>query len=229
MREGVARDGSALFFNHRLCYGPWGCFSQGSVLNKLSLNTFIKLCLLDTGGRIAEIQKRLSSDKGYDFYKPLQKAVRAFSNNSEPSAEEILAAPVNEIERAHNRKAFDSFKNKFGSIRTLDSFQNPKHLKFEAVEVEIAVDPFFELEKAGTREIYSLWPTRTPQLTQRYGAVACHIMRRSFANTQFSNANFFFADLVSNKVYSERQITNNTNLIFETDVSTLGKLFASQK
>jgi hypothetical protein len=189
-----------------------------------SLNTFIKICLLDTGGRISEIQRRLSGSGGYDFYKPLQKAVRAHCAGETMKVDRILDAPVKEVERKHNREAFESFKSKFGSIKTLEAIKNSKILKFPSAEIAISIDPLFELSKAGTRQIYSIWPTQKPQLSQRYGAVACHIMRRAYSSGPMANGAFFFADIVSGKAYSERQITNNTNLILMADVTSIGML-----
>ena len=54
--------------------------------------------------------------------------------------------------------------------------------------------------------------------------MACHIMRRAYANSSLANGAFFFADIVSGKVYSEKQITNNTNLILMADVNSIGTL-----
>jgi hypothetical protein len=189
-----------------------------------SLNTFIKICLLDTGGRISEIQKRLSGSGGYDFYKPLQKAVRAHCAGEKANAGGILNAPVNEIERKYNREAFKSFEAKFGSVKTLEALKSSKLLKFPSAGIAISVDPLFDLSKAGTRQIYSVWPTQKPQLSQRYGAVACHIMRQAYSSGPMANGAFFFADIVSGKAYSEKQITNNTNLILKTDVNSIGAL-----
>lgn len=189
-----------------------------------SLNTFIKICLLDTGGRISELQKRLSGPGGYDFYKPLQKAVRAHCAGQKTKVDEFLDAPAKEIERRYNREVFESFESKFGSVKTLEAVKSPKLLKFASAEMAISVDPLFELSKSSTRQIYCVWPTQKPQLSQRYGAVACHIMRRAYSSGPMANGAFFFADIVSGHAYSEKQITNNTNLILMSDVNSIGTL-----
>lgn len=51
-----------------------------------SLNGFIKLCLLDTGEKISELQKRLTPKPGYDFYRPLQQSVHAFCDGDKEKA-----------------------------------------------------------------------------------------------------------------------------------------------
>lgn len=88
------------------------------------MNTFIKICLLDTGGRITEIQKRLSRSSGYDFYKPLQKAVRAHAGGNKENISSILDAPTKDVERKHNKTAFSNFEAKFGAAKNLQALKN---------------------------------------------------------------------------------------------------------
>lgn len=197
---------------------------NGPNLLNFTMNSFIKISLLDTGGRISEIQKRLNSTNGYDFYKPLQSSVRAHCNGGYDQANEILANPTNETERKYNLAAFEKFRDKFGSARSLEAVTLSQKLNFPDAGISISVAPLFEFSKSGVRQIFSLWPTQKPQLTQRYGAVSCHLMRRAFSNSALGNGSFYFADLVSNRVYSEKQITNNTNLILQADVNSIGTL-----
>lgn len=191
---------------------------------KFSLTTFIKICLLDTGGRIAEVQKRLSGQGGYEFYKPLQKAIRLYCDDEPDAAQAVLAAPTNATERKYNQEAFKSFEAKFGSIQSLSGLKSPKTLQFKSAGISIAVDPLFEVTKSGVQCAYAIWPTQKPQLTQRYGAVACHILRRAYGNTALGNKTFHFCNLVDGKSYSEKQVNNNTNLILMADVTSLGTL-----
>ncbi|MEP5170945.1 MAG: hypothetical protein ABJQ23_14915 [Shimia thalassica] len=189
-----------------------------------SLNTFIKICLLDTGGRISEIQKKLSGSGGYDFYKPLQNAVRSHCAGQQAEVEDILEAPTNEIERKHNQSAYDGFATRFGKTKSLEAIKSAKLLEFPNAGIAISVAPLFELTKAGSRQIYCIWPTQKPPLSQKYGAVACHVMRRAFSTSAMANGSFHFADVVSNRVYSEKQISNNTNLILMADINSVGTL-----
>ena len=84
-----------------------------------SLNAFIKLCLLDTGEKILELQKRLVPGTGYVFYRPLQQSVRAFCDGDKEGAAKIISKPTNEIERERNKDAFDIFCKKFGKSNSL--------------------------------------------------------------------------------------------------------------
>lgn len=190
-----------------------------------SLNTFIKICILDTGARISEIQKRLSGSGGYDFYKPLQTAVRSHCSQNDPiEIDKILNAPSNDIERIHNKAAFESFQRKFGASKSIEAVKLSKRVNFPNAGISINVDPLFELSKSGVREIYSVWPTQKPELTQRYGAVACYLLRQAYSNSPLANGAFFYTDIVSGKTYSEKQISNNTNLILTADVNSIGTL-----
>lgn len=191
---------------------------------RFSLNTFIKICLLDTGGRISEIQKRLNGSGGYDFYKPFQKAVRAHCSGEIHKVGAILKSPKNSVERKRNSEAFQEFNTKFGSIQSLLAISQPKLVKFPEAGISVSIDPLFEANRSGGRHVYSIWLTQKPALSQRYGAVACHLMRRAYAQSQFANCSFFYTDLVSNRSYSEKQITNNTNLILMADVTSIGTL-----
>lgn len=194
------------------------------ILLTFSLNTFIKICSLDTGGRISEIQKRLTSSGGYDFYKPLHQAIRAYSAGDNEAANKILIKPSNETEKKHNQSAFQKFEDKFGSIRSLDAVKSPQKLNFAHAGISISVDPTFSFTQSGVQKVCTIWPTKSPQLTQKYGAVACHIMRRAYNGHSLANNSFYFADIVSGKIFSEKQITNNTSLILAADVNSIGTL-----
>lgn len=190
-----------------------------------SLNTFIKICLLDTGGRIQEIQRKLERSGGYDFYKPFQRATRSkISGSSQLDVEGILSAPVKEVERRYNTDTYNAVQTKFGSIRSLEAIRNKKALPFPEADLEITVDPLFQYSKSGNLLTYSVWPTLKPELTQRYGAVACYIMRQAYRGLGLSNSSFHFYDATKDKSYSEKQITNNTSLIVNADINSISTL-----
>lgn len=189
-----------------------------------ALNSFLKICLMDTGSRIVEIQRRLAGPGGYDFYRPFQKSVRAFCDADFDAVEQILSAPTKVAEKKYNRAAFEGFKVKFGEPNSCVSFSQPEALKFPEHEMSIFVDPLFFIDKSSGQQIYSLWPTKSPKVTQRYGAVACFIMRQAYVQTRFSNASFFLYDVISEKLYSEKQINSNTELILKADVASISAL-----
>ncbi len=200
-----------------------GQFEVVQMLN-FSLNTFIKICLLDTGQRIGEIQKRLSGSGGYDFYQSMQKAVRFHASGKPQKASHVLLAPTNPVERKYNQDAYNRFVDKFGKSKSLEAVGKKRAVKFPKEGISISVDPLFENTKGEARNAYGLWATQTPSLTQRYGAVACYLMRNAYANDSLGNAKFFFSDLVGGKTYSEKQINNNTSLIIAADVKSIGTL-----
>ena len=189
-----------------------------------SLPSFINICLLDTGGRISRLQKRLEKSNGYDFYKPLHRAIRLQCEKRVDEAEAVLSAPSNDAERKHNKRAFDAYIDKFGTIRSRAKLKSKKTLSFTSSGISITVDPLFSFEKAGGQSVFSVWPSQEPELTQKYGAVACFLMREAYKSSPLANSQFFLADLVSGKTFSEKQITNNTNLIVSADIASIGRL-----
>lgn len=194
-------------------------------MTPFSLNNFIKICLLDTGGRISEIQKKLESSGGYDFYNSFQRATRAkLKGKSDAHVMSILNAPAKQAERQYNIETYNKVQAKFGSIKSIEALSNKKKLKFGVAGIEVLVDPLFQIEKSGAIKVYSVWPTQKPELTQRYGALACHLMREAFKSTSLGNAQFHFYDAVKDKTYSEKQINNNTSLILKSDLSSISNM-----
>ncbi len=190
-----------------------------------SLNTFIKVCLLDTGGRISEIQKKLDPGSGYDFYHSFQRASKlSFSGEDIEEINEVLDAPVKKVERDYNRAAFEKVKSKFGKQKNIEILEAKTSLKFPKFDVEISVDPLLSFEKSGSIQTLSFWLSQKPELTQRYAAVACYLMREAYKDSPLANSNFFYHDTIKGKTYSEKQITANTSLILEADLSVISKM-----
>lgn len=193
-----------------------------------SLSTFIKISLLSTGERIAEIQKKLDDADGYDFYNSMTKAIRAKANaESQATLDRILASPSRDIERTYNTAAFNSFETKFGSKRSLERLSTKAHLFAPDRSFRITVDPLFRIMEKNVATAFCVWPSKSPALTQRYGAVACYIMRQALQSSAMANSQFGFFDATSNKKYSERQVSNNTNLIFRADCGSISALLHS--
>ncbi|MGH1367118.1 MAG: hypothetical protein ACRBCL_00775 [Maritimibacter sp.] len=187
-----------------------------------SLPSFIKVCLLDTGSRISELQKKIEGT-GHDYYNPFNRAVaRYIETKKVDEAELILDEPTQSHKRKNNTSAFNSFIEKFGSKTSLQRTDANGMVKFKQHEIAVKVSPLFEIEKSGVRQVYATWATQKPEMTQRYGAVACHLMRQAFHSSNMANAQFFFYDLTSQRTYSEKQINNNTSKILHSDVRMIG-------
>ena len=191
-------------------------------MEQFSLPTFIKICLLDTGSRIAELQKKIETQTGYDYYNSFNRAVQAFIESGERNdADLILSQPKNEHEQKNNTAAFEAFIKKFGACKSLSLVKSRKNWSPKGANFSIIVAPLFEIEKAGNRQVFSTWALQKPLLTQKYGAVSCYVMRQAFASHSLANAGFFLYDLTNGKTYSEKQITNTTSKIFQSDVRWL--------
>ncbi|AUQ49010.1 hypothetical protein PhaeoP83_00702 [Phaeobacter inhibens] len=190
-----------------------------------SLNTFVKICLRDTGGRISEIQKKLEGSGGYDFYNSFHRAMRArLSGKQTEQAQEIILNLANETERKRNLEAFSQVDKKFGSARTIEGLDVKRSITFDGYGIEIFVDPLFRVERSGVLKAYAVWLPLQPELSRKYAAVACLIMREAYRGTSLANMQFHYYDSNKDRTYSEKQINNNTSLIPKSDVSSISKL-----
>lgn len=191
-----------------------------------SLTTFLKVSLLDTGGRISEIQKRLDpTGEGYDFYNSYQRAFRENLKSGDSSKVDLIFDSLsNEVERENNRAVYDKINSKFGSKRSIAEVKHKKQLIFSAEDITISLDPLFSIEQSGVEKIFQVWATKKPNLTQRYAAVGCYLMREAYRNTSLGNAQFFIYDTVHDRTYSEKQINNNTSMIFKADLASISSL-----
>ena len=62
-------------------------------MERFSLQSYIKICLMDTGNRISEIQRKLEGKTGYDYYNSFQRAVEEYcSDKKSAKPKAILAA-----------------------------------------------------------------------------------------------------------------------------------------
>ncbi|WP_444463249.1 hypothetical protein [Rhodobacter capsulatus] len=191
-------------------------------MEQFSLASFIKICLMDTGSRISELRKKIESQGGYDYYNSFSRAVGAFiEDGNRDRADEILAEPRNDHERSNNMGCFEAFIAKFGTTRSLTAVTAKKSWTAPNAKFSINISPLFEIEKAGTRQVFATWALQKPDLSQKYGAVACYIMRQAFSGHPLANAGFYFYDLTGGKIYSERQVSNSTSRIFASDVRWL--------
>ena len=127
-------------------------------MDKFSLQTFIKICLMDTSGRIGEIRKKLEPSAGYDFYNSFNRATRSYCADKDPDkANELIAVLTSDTERKHNAFAFEEFKKKFGSSKSLEALKEPNKFQPIGANFEITVDPLFSIERAGVRYAYLPW------------------------------------------------------------------------
>lgn len=188
-------------------------------MEKFSLQTFIKICIQDTGTRISELQRKVENiGNGYDFYNSFYRAVSLYIEDGNiDRANVVISDPANSHERKYNSLAFNAFLKKFGSVKTLCSVEQKAAFTPSNSNFQININPLFALEKAGKRHVYCTWQVQTPSLSQKYGAVACHIMRQAFKSTSLANAEFYFYDLTLGRSYSEKQITNTTSKILQAD------------
>ncbi|MDW4548843.1 hypothetical protein R5H32_05700 [Defluviimonas sp. D31] len=192
---------------------------------KFSLSTYIKLCLLDTGRQISEIQKKLSSTGGFDFYWTLSKAIAAYiDGKSDDEINDILLSSSSPSQQTYNTAAYENFIKRFGKKKNMSILNKKKTNTFFTGGIAIVFDPLFSIEDSSGIHVYSIWANQKPELTQKYGAVACYLQREAYKNSALANSKFYFADLAAGRIYSESQITNSTSIIAKTDLKKINNM-----
>lgn len=182
----------------------------------LSLNAFIKLSAMDMSKQMAEISRRMQSDVGgYDFYRTLNQAIKAFiQNKTNDEVDYILSKASSPSEENYNRLAFEAFKKRFGSKKKkLSTFDKKNNLMLANKSVGVLVAPAFMLETSNEVEVYHIWATQNPTLNRYMGGMGCYICQEAFRKTSAANYKFKFFDAVSRRVYTKFQ--NNTPALVE--------------
>jgi hypothetical protein len=166
--------------------------------------------------QMAEISRRIhQTGNGYDFYKSLTLAIRAYiENKTRDEIDLILNSPVNPAESNLNRLAFESFERKFGKKKSkMSLFEKRQRLFLADRRISVTVSPTFTIETASGFEVYHVWATQNPQVNKHMGGMACYICKEAFRKSSSSNYDFKFFDSVGEKVFST--FYNNTSALVE--------------
>ncbi|GAB2207497.1 hypothetical protein ROS1_43140 [Roseibium sp. ROS1] len=173
----------------------------------LSLNTFIRYYSLDPSKLVAEVNRRMQSSGGYDFYNILADAVRAkASGATQDEIEYILNRSSNPSEVAHNRAAYERFEEKFGRKRGLAVFERQGRVRMCDGRLVILVNPLFSIESARSFDVYNVWATQKPELDRARAGVGVHLMKVAFRRSA-PNYSYKLFNAVDGKTYST---VNNT-------------------
>ncbi len=90
-----------------------------------------------------------------------------------------------------------------------------------AANLGVKVDPLFSVEEKGVEQIFCVYATKKPQLSQKYAAVGCYIQRGLLGRSVLSNGTFCMFDAAQKRKFSERQVTNMTAQILRSDARRL--------
>ncbi len=169
----------------------------------LGLNAFLKLAALNMPQQMTEVTKRVASEtSGYDYYRPLRRAIKAFINNEEnDKIYAILLSSPKESEKEYNKSAFESFVKKFARQRKkLSVFNGKATLSLAKKRLIIRVEPIFVLETREGFDVYHIWATQKPELKRHLSAMGCYICNEAFHNTRYANYNFKLFDAVAGRI-----------------------------
>jgi len=175
----------------------------------LSLNSFIKIYAMDMHLQMAEVNRRVQQNGGYDFYRILNSAIRAFiEGRTRDEIDYILNSSSRPQEISYNKMAFEAFEERFGKkIKKLSTFDKKGKILLADKKVEISVYPNFLMETNDGIEVYNVWAMQSPAMSAHMGSIGCYLAKEAFRKTS-SNYKFKFFDAVGKKVYSN--ILNST-------------------
>lgn len=173
-----------------------------------NLNAFLKIYSMDAAKQIAEISRRIHSDSsGYDYYKNFAAAVKAFSEKkSSDEVNYILESASRPDEVSYNKAAFESFRRRYGSKKSLELFDKVGKLKLAKGELEIRAAPLISFESSGVLSVVHFWCSQNPPMDKAKANIACHILQKCFSKSA-PNFKYFLFDTVKERQYSG---TDNT-------------------
>ncbi|MBX7515440.1 hypothetical protein K3179_12875 [Qipengyuania sp. GH38] len=173
-----------------------------------NLNAFLKIYSMDAAKQIAEISRRMQSDgSGYDYYKNFAAAVKAFAEKkSSDEVNYILESASRPDEISYNKAAFNSFKRRYGSKKTLEFFDKVGKVKLAKGALEIRAAPLISFESSGVLSVVHFWCSQNPPMDKSKANIACHILEKCFAKSA-PNYKYLLFDTVKERQYSG---TDNT-------------------
>lgn len=176
--------------------------------------------------QVSEVQKKASlASSGYDYYWTLYKAIALHAGGAPTDEiESVLLSAASPTEATNNRAAYEVFRGRFGSKKNIAPIKRSISRHYENGVLEIVFNPLFQVEDKRGINVYSVWAIQNPELEQGYAAMACYLIKEAYRKTTLANSQFFFFDLVSDRVYSERQITNSTSVVAKVELSKLAEI-----
>lgn len=199
-------------------------------MERFSLQSFLKICESTTAQRRLAIDRKISLDSGYDFYRTLSRAIRLFAEGASiDDVDELLDSPSNAVEREKNKAAFDSFKERYGKLSSLLPIKLPKTVPFKQYGIEISCDPLFQTTESDVPHVHAIWAIASPPLSTTYAGVGCLILKTAYNATTLSNSKMCIANLVTSQRATEKQITNSTPSILHADLKMLSDLINESK
>ncbi len=150
---------------------------------------------------VGEINRRMQTSGGYQYYAILATAVRAkIDGASNDEIQYILSRPSNPSEVSHNKSAYNVFLEKFGSKNNVQLFNKKGTVSLCEGKLSISVSPLFAIETSKSFDVYNIWATQGSQLNRDSAGVGVHLMKRAFEKTA-PNYKYKMFDAVEGKTF----------------------------
>lgn len=201
-------------------------------MDDLSFTTYLKLTLLPTTqSRFGTLQRMMNSKSAYDFYKQMKFAAREVAKGEmEPDVIfSKLSAIKSSVEREHNLKMATNFLdwwNKQEDAKAL-SIRPSGVYKTGRMAFGIKMRPELAFERSGTRNVVYLWASKTPALTRQGVGAAIHLLKSQLAQGEFQDANFGLLNLRKGELMTEKYITNQSQILADSDIAGINQLWKS--
>lgn len=199
-------------------------------MEDLSFTTFIKLGLLPTTqGRIGQIQRMLSSERGYDFYKQMKFAAKevALGKISPASIIDKLKLIPRASERDHNvlmaENFLDWWAGQTGAVAIPD--RPAGTYRTTTMQFGIKMRPELAFDKDGVRHVVYLWATKTPKISNQAAGSGLFLLQKQLKKGKFADAKFSILNLRNKKLLSDDLITNQSSAIALAEISQLNEIW----
>lgn len=201
-------------------------------MSTIALTTFLKIISLNTtNSQIAEIDRLFSgSEGGYDYYRELKRVVPKIAKGdltSKDVGEDLkrLSKPHERRDNVAGSKTFEKWWTKADRVFVpppkTDIFGNDRQL------IRIRIKPEIAYEEDGVLHVMQLWNTARPDLTTTIAGIGVDLMRRRLAKGKFSGAKFEVFDMRKNKIRTEANIPNNSEIILRSEIAKLSSIAES--
>lgn len=201
-------------------------------MSAIGLTTFLKIISLNTtNSQIAEIDKLFSgTEGGYDYYRELKRVLPKVAKGeltSKDVEEDLkrLSKPHERRDNVAGSKTFEKWWKK--ADRSYIAPPKPEIFGNEQQTIRIRLRPEIAYEEDGVFHVMQMWNTAKPDLTTTMAGIGVDLMRRRLAKGKFSEAKFEIFDMRKNKIRTEANIPNTSEIILRSEIEKLTSIAKS--
>ena len=169
------------------------------------------MALLPSHELSSELEKYSKRGSGYDFYRTLRSASKKFAGEGFDfiAAVEDIEALKSGPEKEYNLAAAKALRAWIEKKKPkLLPPPGPKIYQGPKKRFEVRIEPEFAMEFEGSLWVIQIFNSQKLSLTPTSTEPALHLLKRKYADTEFSNCNPGILDLGSNKLVGKTWNSN---------------------